>query len=159
MYFGTSPKISQALLGVPLRRENELGLCTRLTWSRGEGTAGSFLPSSTSFQSQGEDKGPHSEFMNDCVEGGKRRGDSESFVVPWQRLPSPTLENSPVRLEYKLPVRKSGLCPGGDAPVHNPSRKEWPALGRASVHVSGLCAGLARCQVWDLQCSQAPHRG
>lgn len=99
MSFGTSsPKTSQALLGIPLRRENELGLCARLIWSRGEGhswiyalgwsgpevrgTAGSFLPSRISFQSQGEDKGPNSEFINSCVEGGKWRGDSESYAVP-----------------------------------------------------------------------------
>lgn len=98
MFLGTSsPKISQALLGILLRRENELGLCTRLIGSRGEGhswiyalgwsgpevrgTAGSFLPSRISFQGQGEDKGLNSEFINSCVEGSKWRGDSESYTV------------------------------------------------------------------------------
>lgn len=50
-------------------------------------------------------------------------------------------------------MRKASLRSHVHAAAHKPSRKEWPAPGRASVRVSGLNAGQAGGQVWELQCS------
>lgn len=114
LHFGTSsPNISLAL-GIEAGRMNSAcaPCCSR---PEVRGTPGSFLPSRISFQSHGEDQGPNSEFTNGSV---SRVASGAGTPSPTQ---SPTLENSRVELEYKLPVRKSGgLCPGGDGPAHNP---------------------------------------
>jgi hypothetical protein len=149
MYFGTSsPNISQALLGILARR---MSLAYAPCWSHPgvRGTAGSFLPSRISFQSQGEDKGLNSEFTNGCVEGGKQCGDSvlcstmaKASLTHFGKLMSGIRVQASSEEVWSLPRWR---CPSPQ------SQQDGVASFEQGIcPLSGLSAGLDGCQVWEL---------
>lgn len=125
MYSGTlSPNPSQAVLGTLAGRMNVVPVPGWSGPGWGHGWIYLSYPLGSHSKARVKIQAHILSSENGCVEGGRQHGDSESYEAPRQRLPLPTLESSRVGLEYKLPARKAGLCPGGDASALNPSRKD-----------------------------------